>query len=69
MEMLAKDLFAEVNNIDSCVSQYESIIFINNASILGPISYVGTHALVDINNAINLDITGGSFLTSEFSRR
>jgi len=69
LEELAKHLFSEVDSVDSVATQYKSIIFISNAGILGPLSYVGTHALVDINSAISLNITGGTFLTSEFIRR
>ena len=69
LEDLAKHLFSEVDSVDSVTAQYKSIIFISNAGVLGPLSYVGTHALVDINSAISLNITGGTFLTSEFIRR
>lgn len=69
LEVLAKHLFSEVDSVDSIATQYKSIIFISNAGVLGPLSYVGTHDLVDINSAISLNITGGTFLTSEFVRR
>lgn len=68
LEAFSKDLFTEVDS-DAGVTQYTSIIFISNACALGPLSYVGTHALVDINSAISLNITSGTFLTSEFVRR
>lgn len=67
---LADDLFTSIAQNEQ-ESARSSVTFINNAGSLGPLKPVGSVStnLADIATAINLNVTGCLYLTSEFVRR
>lgn len=70
LERLAEGLFNSVTHKDDN-SLPVSITFVNNAGSLGPLRPIGSPltSFSEIATAVNLNVTGCLYLTSEFVRR
>lgn len=70
LEEIAESLFG-VDSLYKNASQLGSVTFINNAGSLGSLCSVGSHqySLAEISGAVNLNVSGCMYLTSEFVRR